>query len=249
MNDHHPLTEPAFWDQFWGSVRLPAVPDPAKRYERCFIDFLDKHLAPAAGSRAFEVGCAPGLWLAHLARRFGYEPFGCDTSPRGVELTRENFKLLGLAGHVEECDLLAYRAERPFDLVFSFGFIEHFADSAPILAKHLELLKPGGLLVLEVPNLTGLNAWLSSPETLAAHNPAVMNEPFFRSFAREADLETLALRYIGGFEPDNLGPERSAWLKRAALKGLRQIIKVPGAGEWDSPHWSGFLIGLFRKKP
>lgn len=242
-----PLTDPVFWDKFWGSVRLPATADPDKRYERCFIDFFDNHLHPGPGERVFEAGCAPGLWLAHLARRFGYAPHGCDTSPRGVELTRENFKLLGLSGDIAECDLLAYRPERPFDLVLSFGFIEHFADPLPILAKHLELLKPGGLLVLEVPNLTGINAWLSAPDFMAAHNQAVMSRAFFESFAREAGLETLSLRYIGGFEPDNLGPPRSALFRRAVLKTLRQVRKLPGMGTLDSPHWSGFLLGLFRK--
>ncbi len=243
-----PLTDPAFWDQFWGSVRLPALPDSSRRYERCFIEFFDEHLPRAEGARAFEAGCAPGLWLAHLARRFGYAPSGCDTSPRGVALTRENFKLLGLAGEIAECDLLSYQPERPFDLVLSFGFIEHFSDPAPILAKHLELLKPGGLLVLEVPNLTGLNAWLQTPEFLAAHNPEVMRRDFLAAFAQRSGLETIFLDYFGGFEPDNLGPPRTALARRAALKILRQVRKLPGTGKLNSALWSGFILGLFRKK-
>jgi 2-polyprenyl-3-methyl-5-hydroxy-6-metoxy-1,4-benzoquinol methylase len=40
-----------------------------------------------------------------------------------------------------------------FDVVLSGGFIEHFTDVAAIVQKHLQLLKPGGRLVVMIPNL------------------------------------------------------------------------------------------------
>lgn len=241
------LTEPEFWDRFWGSVRLPVLPDATKRYERCFLELFERFFKPDPTFRVFEAGCAPGAWLSYFSRRFGYQPFGCDTSPRGVELTRENFRLLGVNGSVVQCDFLEAPGDGTFDVVVSLGFIEHFTDPGPVLDKHVRLLKPGGILVLEVPNLVGLNAWLSTAELIAIHNQSIMNRGFFADFARSRKLEPLYLDYIGGFEPDNLGPERTAYFRRAVLKILRLFRTLPGAGKLNSPLFSGFLIGLYRK--
>lgn len=241
------LTEPEFWDEFWANVRLPVLPDPSRRYEKCFLDLFDRFFAPDPAKRVFEAGCAPGAWLSWFARRYGYRPFGCDTSPRGVALTKENFRLNGVAGEVAQCDFLDAPGEGTFDVVLSLGFVEHFSDPAPVLAKHLRLLKPGGILVLEVPNLVGLNAWLVTAELLAVHNRSLMSRRFFEDFARANGLETLHLDYIGGFEPDNLGPARSAYFRRIILKLLRAVRALPGAGALNSPLFSGFLIGIDRK--
>lgn len=246
--DGRPLTRPEFWDEFWGGVRLPALPDPAKRYERCFLEVFERHVPPGAGRTVFEAGCAPGMWLSYFHRRFGYAPFGVDSSPRGVELTRRNFQLLGVPGEVASGDFLAYNPGRSFDVVMSLGFVEHFDDPEPVLQKHLELLAPRGLLILEVPNLTGLNAWLQTPELMASHNQALMDPGAFSEFARRNGLETLFLSHIGGFEPDNLGPERSAYGKRVVLKALRLLRSLPFAGRLQSPRFSAFLLGIFRRR-
>jgi SAM-dependent methyltransferase len=242
-----PLTEPDFWDQFWDGVRLPALPDSSRRYERCFLELFEKYFTPDPNKRVFEAGCAPGAWLSYFSRRFGYQAFGCDTSPRGVALTRENFGLLGVEGTVDQCEFLDAPGDGTFDVVLSLGFIEHFTDPGPVLDKHVRLLKPGGVLVLEVPNLTGLNAWLVTPELLSVHNQALMNRDFFENFAKSRGLEPIFLDYIGGFEPDNLGPPRSALFRRALLKALRILRALPGVGTLNSALFSGFLIGLYRK--
>lgn len=247
MPSSQELTEPEFWDQFWGGVRLPVLPDPSRRYEKCFLDLFERFFEKDPSMKVFEAGCAPGAWLSYFARRFGYQPAGCDTSPRGVELTKENFRLNGVAGEVAQCDFLDAPGDGAFDVVLSLGFIEHFTDPGPVLDKHLRLLKPGGVLVLEVPNLVGLNAWLVTRELLSVHNQSIMNRGFFEEFGRSRGLETLYLDYIGGFEPDNLGPEKTAYVRRVVLKALRIMRALPGAGSFNSPLFSGFLIGVYRK--
>lgn len=247
MSSGRPLTEPAYWDGFWDATSLPVLPDPAKRYERCFIELFDRFFTSDPAKTVFEAGCAPGMWLSHFHRRYGYRPTGCDTSERGVALTRENFRLLGVPGEVHRRDLLSYAPARAFDAVLSLGFIEHFSDPWPVLDAHARLLAPGGLLVLEVPNLTGLNAWLSAPELLALHNCATMRPDFLREAGRRLGLELLHLDYLGGFEPDNLAPPRAALGRRILLKGLRALRALPGAGTLQSPRFSAFLAAVMRK--
>jgi SAM-dependent methyltransferase len=241
------LTRPEFWDRFWGGVRLPALPDASRRYERCFLELFDRFFERDPSRRVFEAGCAPGAWLSYFSRRYGYKAFGCDTSPRGVELTRENFRLLGVDGEVFPCDFLDAPGDGTYDVVLSLGFIEHFTDPGPVLDKHVRLLKPGGTLVLEVPNLTALNAWFVTKDLLSVHNQSLMNRRFFEEFGRSRGLETVYLEYLGGFEPDNLGPERGAIIRRAVLKVLRILRALPGAGKLNSSAFSAFLIGIYRK--
>lgn len=242
-----PLTGADFWDDFWKKTTLPVLPDPAKSYERCYLDLFERHFRPDPGRTVFEAGCAPGMWLAHFHRRFGYAPYGCDISPRGLALTEENLKLCGAPAKIAACDLFSFKADKPFDVVLSINFIEHFDNPWPVLDRQVELLAPGGTLVLSVPNLTRLNAWLTRPAFLAAHNQAVMNKAFFEDFAARSDLRALFLGYIGGFEPDLVGPERSALLRRGVLKTLRILRGLPGAGRVNAPFFSAFLVGVFRK--
>ena len=54
-----------------------------------------------------------------------------------------------------------------FDVVMSRGFIEHFDEPSSVVDRHLDLLKPGGLLVVSIPNLRGVNGLL----TRFFHNP------------------------------------------------------------------------------
>ena len=248
MSDPGALTGADFWDDFWKKTVLPVLPDPAKNYERCYLDLFDRFFRPGMGEgkTVFEAGCAPGMWLAHFHKRFGFVPHGCDISPRGLALTEENLRLCGVTGHIARSDLFAYLPEKPFDVVLSINFIEHFDNPRPVLERQVELLAPGGTLALSVPNLTALNAWLTRPAFLAAHNTAVMNQAFFEDFAAGAGLKTLFLDYIGGFEPDLVGPESSAYLKRCVLKALRLARKAPGTG-LNGRAWSAFLVGLFQK--
>jgi 2-polyprenyl-3-methyl-5-hydroxy-6-metoxy-1,4-benzoquinol methylase len=42
-----------------------------------------------------------------------------------------------------------------FDIVYSLGFVETSEELNIVVKKHAELLKPGGILVLGIPNLEG----------------------------------------------------------------------------------------------
>ena len=245
------LTDSEFWDDFWASVTLPAVIDPNLSYERCLSDTFMRHLAPDPALQLFEVGCTPGRWLIWFAQTLGYQVSGCDLAPRGVSKTRENLALSGVQAEVCEGDFLTLQLpERAFDVVLSLGVIEHFDDPGPMLARHVRLLRPGGLLVLEVPNFTGLNYRLMRAarqgDLLEHHNLRIMNCPYFRRVAATFGLETRFLGYVGGFEPALFEMRgRPAWVK-VIHKLLRTLRSLPGADHVNSPLFSAFLVGIFQ---
>ena len=125
---------------------------------------------------AAEIGGAPGQYLAYVHRSLGYRVTCVDFSATGCAKTVENFRLLGIPGDVIQADITTDAADLPaFDVVYSLGLIEHFADRRQIVENHARLVRPGGYLVLGVPNFRGLTGWFMrtlAPSTYATHEIA-----------------------------------------------------------------------------
>jgi SAM-dependent methyltransferase len=194
----------------------------------------------------------------------GYQIATCDSSPQGVRLTLENLRLQNIDSEVFEVDFLTGPLpEHSYDVVVSIGFIEHFTDPKPVISRHLDLLKPGGYLVLEVPNMAGwLNLWMlrlaGMQEFLSVHNLAVMNIAYFQTIAQDFGLETKFLGYIGGFDPvivTGSYPYRIRHVWRTghfivpALVLLERLFfrLLPGVfAKFNAPFCSSMLLGVFR---
>ena len=184
---------------------------------------------PAPGATVVEIGSAPGEHLVKLSKTFGLVPYGIEYSDSGVEVNRALFtahgldpqKVIQMDFFSDEC-LLRYREH--FDVVVSRGFIEHFKDPSHVVDRHLELLKPGGLLIVTIPNLQGVNRSLTRlfhKELIPMHNLEIMSKvPFFKLFDT-AKVRPLICAYIGTFSfyLFNAKPgSRLAPLLRACMK-------------------------------
>lgn len=100
---------------------------------------------PTAG-RVLEVGCSSGFMLYPL-RDAGYDCVGIE--PSGV--FRDYLGKRGIPCH----DSLAALAEGPegqFDAIMHFFVLEHISDPRAFLLAQMRLLRPGGVLVFEIPN-------------------------------------------------------------------------------------------------
>ena len=118
-----------------------------------------RRCAPAGPKRLLDAGCGTGGTLRELSG-LG-ELHGCDRSEYALRLCRERgFELL-TAARVEQ---LPY-AGSSFDVVLSCDVLEHLADDRLALREMLQVLKPGGCLVLTVPAHRFL--WSEHDEALA----------------------------------------------------------------------------------
>jgi SAM-dependent methyltransferase len=202
-----PLTDQSYWDDYWNSLSLPreCTRQPRSFYQNAILDVFDRHLPTNPSLSIAEVGGAPGQYLAYMHKHFGYRVTCVDFSATGCQKTSENFRLLGIPGDVIQADIFADDATLPlFDVVYSLGLIEHFADRTPIVERHVRLLKPGGYLVLGVPNFRGVNGWFMrslGPDVYAAHDIEAMDLHGWRTFEERLGLETVFKAYVGGFEP------------------------------------------------
>lgn len=100
--------------------------------------------------RVLDVGCARGAFLA-VARGEGWDAVGLDLDRKAVEAARGR----GLDVRHGALEPGAF-PPASFDAVTLFDLIEHVPDPRQLLAACREVLRPGGLLVITTPDISGL---------------------------------------------------------------------------------------------
>lgn len=109
---------------------------------------LEELTGPLPGRSIFDVGCGFAQALQYF-RGIGMEVAGLEPSPEGSEHARS----LGLEVFRAGIEELEVAGERRFDVVTLLNVLEHLREPADTLARiQASLLKPGGVLVIDVPN-------------------------------------------------------------------------------------------------
>src|SRR5579875_610697 len=98
------------------------------------------------GSSVLDLGCAFGFGTKMLARR--YRAYGHDLSAGYIERARRSVPATFTVG---AADAVPY-PDASFDGILLLDVLEHVPDERSVLAEVARLLRPGGRLVLSVPN-------------------------------------------------------------------------------------------------
>jgi SAM-dependent methyltransferase len=106
----------------------------------------------AAPGTAFEMGCGNGLML-DLLRRLGWQVTGSERTEAACRIARDSFGLTVIASGPAQI----HPAAR-FDLVLLNQVLEHLDDPGQTLAGLSAMLKPGGKLIIGVPNFASWQA-------------------------------------------------------------------------------------------
>lgn len=101
----------------------------------------------SVGDRVLDIACGSGQFLK-ISQRSGCVSVGIDTNNSAV---REAFSN-GLMAYCVDLDTHARGHLAEYDVVTAFQVIEHVANVASFVQKALACLKPGGKLILTVPN-------------------------------------------------------------------------------------------------
>jgi L-malate glycosyltransferase len=192
------LVHQDYWDKGYADLKPWIAPpeDPVRQWIESKIPLAN---APA---HALEVGCYPGRYLAVLGN-LGYTVHGVDLTP-GVTTMPEAFTRMGFAvGEFTRADFLRHDFHRTYEVVCSFGFIEHFTDWGAVLTRHAQLVAPGGTLLIETPNFSGpvqgfFHRWLDA-ENYARHNPAAMDPRDWATLLRSQGFEVQQATWMGRF--------------------------------------------------
>jgi 2-polyprenyl-3-methyl-5-hydroxy-6-metoxy-1,4-benzoquinol methylase len=214
---------------------------------------IQRFLPRGEGLSFLEIGCAPGGILGHICGALGYEAHGLDFAcePSDIEALLRRHKVN--VGEIHKADFLAWRPERRFDIVASFGFIEHFSDPLGLARRHFELAAPGGTVVLGVPNFAHgqrVLHYVFDRAQLARHNTTCMSLDFMRRVAHENNAELRFAEYVGGhfaFWPGH-DPRRriTELVMRQSVRALHGIgRRLPGrTNRWFSP----YIVAVFKTR-
>lgn len=249
------LTEAEFWDNYWQNCKLPSTIDKRFSFDRCLATALQQNLNCTNG-RVLEIGCAPGKWLAFMAKTFGLDPAGIEYSMAGMLATKRNFMLLSLnADEIINADFFELAPRDEYDVVMSFGFIEHFDNPEDVVARHLKWVKPGGKLVLGVPNFNGVYKPLQrilKNEILDKHNLTIMNLQWFKSLANKFNMEAEHVGFLGSFEPALPISDRGAHnIRQLFVKALLRVAHFARKVRWfdrvNHPLFSSYILAVYKK--
>jgi 2-polyprenyl-3-methyl-5-hydroxy-6-metoxy-1,4-benzoquinol methylase len=108
------------------------------------------HVPVEPGKRYLDIGCGSGELVAAMAR-LGMEAEGVEPSLEAVEVARR-------AGLKVHCGMLhdANYVASSFDTLSMFHVLEHVPKPGEVLGECRRILKPGGMLVIGVPNFDSL---------------------------------------------------------------------------------------------
>lgn len=119
-------------------------------------DILTRLLAkfgPSPPARLLDVGCGTGMLAVHFAR-LGYRVAALDASSKALDYVRRRDTAIETVEG--EFPVRVERLSGPFQVLCLLDALEHMDDDARGLALALELLSPGGTLLVTVPALPSM---------------------------------------------------------------------------------------------
>lgn len=197
------LTKIEYWDQGYEARNEAAeLAFGWRDYINCLIAGKIEGIG-LEGKSVLEIGAGDSMWLPYLAKKYpGTQFAGVDFSKAGCQRLADRVAAASapVTIDIHNEDMFAAESELhgTFDLVLSFGVVEHFTDlSAALLAKR-QYLQDRGLMFTLIPNLAGLIGTLAKAlnrQIFEMHNPHDWNS--FLEGHRRAGLTVISGGYLG----------------------------------------------------
>jgi SAM-dependent methyltransferase len=175
-----------------GRHPLP-VDDPLRQWIRRWT--------PPGARSVLEVGCVPGRFL-QVFGELGLQLNGVDLLDDVIDGTPQRLQSQGMDVSVfQRVDFFEFQTPESFDVVASFGFIEHFEPWEPAFRRHLELVGPGGTVMITTPNFTSpLQHFVQrrcNPIRFRGHNLEAMHPDRWADLAAACGFDVIFAGPIG----------------------------------------------------
>lgn len=209
-----------------------------------------RRLAPfrTPPGQLLDFGCGFGFFLG-AARETGWQTFGLEPLPATAVHARARF------GATVVADTLRDDTFPPgsFDVITAFQVFEHLPHPAGDLARLRDMLKPGGTILLEVPNIETWGAWLLR----GRHRHFVVDHLNFFSADTLRDLMRRAgLEPVATYAPTRQMTVRhfvDLWLKRflpsRLAGGLGRVAERAGLKSAMISLNLGDIVAVIARRP
>jgi 2-polyprenyl-3-methyl-5-hydroxy-6-metoxy-1,4-benzoquinol methylase len=252
INLHGEKTEISYWESQWGGKRHPKPYhlDINKRNlrnfkVRKFHQLFSMILNDRRGKRLIEIGCGSSLWLPYFASCFDMEITGIDYSPTGCHQAKELLERFNVRGDILEADLFNPPSEMfgKFDIVVSFGVVEHFSDPSVCIHACSKFMRKEGIMITVIPNMIGLVGKIQKcidPVVFNLHEP--LGKEHLENAHKQAGLRVFFCNYFMFF---NLGVvNMKFWKQRHPLAGkfAWEVLKGLTGAMWAMESVFPFLL-------
>ena len=195
--------------------------------------------------RLLDIGTANGSFL-QVAKTAGWDVTGCEPNKWMTQWCQKNYGIEVIAGTVFDGRFPA----ASFDVITLWDVLEHTPDPLAVLRECYRLMKPGGLLVVNYPDI---GAWIARAMgrkwvfLLSVHYyyfttttiRDALNRTGWEPFKLKPHFQSLELDYI---------LFRATPYAAFLAKPLRQFVNALGLGKVSMPYWVGQTLVLSRKK-
>lgn len=182
-------------DAYYASISDPAYADDnitcLTYYFKKLKGMLERHF-PQPG-RLLDVGCSRGYFLDVME---GWERHGSELVPEHAEAARQRHGDRVVTGAFEDYPL----RENYFDVITVQDVFDHFPDPMGVVAKCNRMLRPGGLIVIKVHNISCLYAKLSGKSFYAVIPPAHLfyyNRDSLTHILTNSGFEVIDSKFVG----------------------------------------------------
>jgi 2-polyprenyl-3-methyl-5-hydroxy-6-metoxy-1,4-benzoquinol methylase len=142
---------------------------------------------------ALDIGCGNGAYLSYL-KHHGWKVMGVEISKQAAAVAKQSLDVDVFAGELEDFDF----PPNSFDYIHMSHVLEHVTSPVETLERVRELLKPNGILYVEVPNYESLRRKISgkywyaweTPKHLHMFSPQTLRRIFQKCGLTLTDMET-----------------------------------------------------------
>ena len=172
MNTSNKSSTRNHWEKFWDEKK--EINQVYSTGDRIFSNL--KSVTELKNKKILEVGAGSGRDSFQLAHEDA-DVFVLDYSPNAFNIINKLNEDSKIKVKCIQADGLQMPIpDKSFDIVFHQGLLEHFRDPLPLLLENYRILKPGGLLLVDVPQryhiytaikhfLILINKWFAGWET------------------------------------------------------------------------------------
>ncbi len=123
------------------------------------IDTMAKHIIEHSNSKIeiLEAGCG-NMWALDL-KNTDYTLTGIDIDSQGLDkrINEQKDLDIGILGDLRDVDI----DENMYDVIYNSYVLEHIQGAEQVLENFIKWLKPGGILILRIPNRESARGFLT----------------------------------------------------------------------------------------
>jgi SAM-dependent methyltransferase len=213
-----------YHDDFY---RSQETPQEALRNMDGRLRAMARHVTRYQRGRLLDVGCFRGEFMEHLRAGHGWDVAGVEFSQRPPN----SYGLDIFCGDIADAPF----ADASFDVVTIWAVMEHVYDPAHTLRHVHRLLKPGGTVIVIVPNFHSL------PARFMIHDDIPRHVTMFTRRTLGRMLRTAGLRPIEwACHQEIYGGSVRGWLNFLVKRMNGELMgeiqaqnRLEGGGRWD----------------